>query len=314
MWEAETMAMSLKRRDFISMDNWSREELSEILDLASRQKEDPGVYRYARPLTGRVVGLFFEKASMRTRLSFEVATYQLGGQTVFVGPESGRLGEREAIKDLARVAARYLDCLVLRTYKHETIVEIARFCDKPVVNGLSDERHPCQALGDVMTIREKLGKIEGVKVAYIGDANNVCRSLAVALTKFGASLTVASPEGYGLTPQFLRSLPQGHSVRQVSDPMEAVSGSDIIYTDVWTSMGQEQEREKRREIFRPYQVNEALLERAPKAFIMHCMPAHRGEEITDHAMDGSRSIIYEQAENRLHVQRALLCRLLGAQV
>jgi ornithine carbamoyltransferase len=294
------------------MDNWSTEELAEILDLAERQKQDPGVYKYARPLNGRVVGLFFEKASMRTRLSFEVATYQLGGQTVFVGPEAGRIGEREALRDLAKVAARYLDCLVMRTYKHETIVEVARFCDKPVINGLSDERHPCQALGDVMTIKEKLGKLAGARVAYIGDANNVCRSLAVGLTKFGASLTVASPEGYGLTTNFLKSLPPGHSVRQVVDPMEAATDADIIYTDVWTSMGQENERDKRREIFRAYQVNEALLERAPRAFVMHCMPAHRGEEITDHVMDGARSIVYDQAENRLHVQRALLCRLLGA--
>jgi ornithine carbamoyltransferase len=273
------------------------------------QKADPGTYRYARILTGKVVGLFFEKPSLRTRLSFEIATYQLGGQCIYL---HGELTQREAIRDQAKICARYLDCLVLRTRKHETILEYARHSEKPVINGLSEELHPCQALGDLLTIREKLGRLAGVKIAYLGDGNNVCRSLAQAAAKVGAALTVASPAKYALSEGFLKSLGPGQAaVQQFTDPVKAVEGADVLYTDVWVSMGQEGEAEERRKVFHDYSLTPELAERAPKAIVMHCLPAHRGEEISEQVLDGPRSVVYDQAENRLHVQRALLCRLLA---
>ena len=303
--------MARKYRDFITLESFSLEELTEFLELAARQKADPGTYKYSKNLTGKVVGLFFEKPSLRTRLSFEVAVYQLGGQVTFQGPEAGPLGKRESIKDLAKVTARYLDAIVLRTLKHETILEMARYAEKPVLNGLSDEFHPCQALGDLLTIREKIGRLAGVKIAYVGDANNVCRSLAHGAVKCGATLTVASPEKHGLGEAFLKALGPGCGVVNEVDPAKAVEHADVIYTDVWTSMGQEEQAEERRKIFKPYQVTLDLMEKAPKALVMHCLPAHRGEEITDQALDSQRSVVFDQAENRLHVQRALLCLLLG---
>ena len=294
--------MSQKKKDLIALDAMSAADVMALLDLAVRQKADPNTYQHAKVLTGKVVGLFFEKASLRTRLSFEVATLQLGGHSIYVGPEAGRIGERESIKDLAKVATRYMDILVLRTYKHETVTEMAKHSSKPVINGLSDLHHPCQALGDLMTIREKLGRLEGVKVAFVGDSNNVCRSLAHALSKVGGRLSIASPHGYGFTAAFLKST----GATLTTDPLEAVNGADVVYTDVWTSMGQENEAAKRRSIFQPYQINAELLAKVPNAIVMHCLPAHRGDEITDAVMDGNQAVVYDQAENRLHIQRALL--------
>lgn len=296
----------MNKRDFLSFDNMSGAEIVALLDLAARQKADPSVYRDSLPLRGRTAGILFEKASLRTRLSFETAVYQLGGHCIYMGPESGRIGEREAIKDLAKVTSRYLDVLVLRTYKHETIVEVARHATKPVINGLSDTHHPCQALGDLLTIRERLGRLQGAKVAFVGDCNNVCRSLAQSLPKVGAALTIASPRGYSFTDKFTRDA----GVRLLNSPAEAVEGADVVYTDVWASMGQENESAKRRAIFQPYQINSELLSKAPQAVVMHCLPAHRGDEITDAVIDGPQSVVYDQAENRLHAQRALLCILL----
>jgi ornithine carbamoyltransferase len=296
-----------KLRDFVTLENISANELNMLLDLAAGQKANPAEYRREQPLTGKVVGLFFEKASLRTRLSFEAAVYQLGGHTIFFGPDGGRLGERESIKDLARVNARYLDAMVLRTFRQETIAEMARYSSKPVINGLSDSHHPCQALGDVLTIREKMGRLEGVRVAYIGDSNNVARSLAHALAKTGAQLVVSSPHGYTFTAAFAKSM----GLQQIENPLEAAEGADFLYTDVWASMGQESEVAKRRSIFQKYAITEELLARAPKALVMHCLPAHRGDEITDGVIDGPNSIVYDQAENRLHAQRALLTHLLS---
>ena len=311
--------MGRKHRDFITLEPFSREDLTEIIELGLAQKKDPGQYRYTKVLTGKIVGLFFEKPSLRTRLSFEAAVYQLGGQCLYMGPETGPLGHRETLKDFARVTARYVDLMVLRTMKHETIVEIARYSEKPVINGLSDGFHPCQALGDCVTILEKVGKLKGVKIAYIGDANNVFRSLAFAAVKLGMELTIACPDKYGIPESFQKILKavaaengkDAGIVKQEKDPHKAVEDVDVIYTDVWTSMGQEAEAEERRGIFLPYQVNQELIERAPKAVLMHRLPAHRGEEITDQALDGPRSVVYDQAENRMHGQRALLCKLLG---
>jgi len=294
-------------RDFIAFDNVSSAEMMGLLDLAARQKADPNTYRHSKIAAGKVVGIFFEKSSLRTRLSFETAVYQLGGQCIYFGPESGRIGERESIKDLAKVSSRYLDAFVLRTYKHETITDMAKYADKPVINGLSDTHHPCQALGDVLTMREKLGRLEGIKVAFIGDSNNVCRSLAQALPKVGAKLAVASPHGYTFSAAFVKSA----GLQACTDPAEAVQDADVIYTDVWASMGQEHEVAKRRSIFQPYQINAELLAISPKAIVMHCLPAHRGDEITDGVIDGPQSVVYDQAENRLHVQRALLATLMA---
>jgi ornithine carbamoyltransferase len=295
-----------KLRDFITLETLDAAEITSLLDLASKQKADPNTYRANPPMYGKVAGLFFEKASLRTRMSFETAVFQLGGHCTFFGPDCGRIGERESIKDLAKVSARYVDVIILRTYKQETITEMARWSSKPVINGLSDSHHPCQALGDVLTIREKLGKLDGVKVAYIGDSNNVARSLANALPKLGAKLVVASPPGYTFTSAFAKSA----GFEMTDDPFEAAKGADALYTDVWASMGQEHEVAKRRSIFQKYCINEELLAKCPKAIVMHCLPAHRGDEISDGVMDGPNAVVYDQAENRLHAQRALLTQLL----
>jgi ornithine carbamoyltransferase len=299
--------MSHKMRDLLSLDNVSAPEILAILDLAIKQKADPESYLRNPVLRGKAVGLFFEKASLRTRLSFEVAVAQLGGITIYMGPETGRIGEREAIVDLAKVSSRYLDAFVLRTFKDETITEMARHATKPVINGLSDKQHPCQALGDMLTIQEKLGRLDKIKVAFVGDCNNVCRSLAQALPKMGAQLSVASPHGYTFTPAFVKAT----GITQTSDPIEAAKDADVIYTDTWTSMGQENEAHKRRALFQAYQINNELLMHAPKAIFMHCLPAHRGDEVSDTVIDGSQSVVYDQAQNRLHAQRALLTMLVA---
>lgn len=296
-----------KKRDLLTLDNMPAAELTAILDLAQKQKTDPAAYRNEQILRGKVVGLFFEKASLRTRLSFETAVCQLGGNCIYMGPETGRIGEREAIVDLAKVSSRYIDAFVLRTFKDETIVEMARHASKPVINGLSDKQHPCQALGDLLTIRERFGKLDGIKVAFIGDCNNVCRSLAHALPRAGASLSVACPHGYSFTPAFIKS----SGIQVSEDPLDAIAGANVIYTDTWTSMGQENEAHKRRGTFQPYQINAELMARVPQAIFMHCLPAHRGDEVTDGVIDGPQSAVYDQAENRLHVQRALLTMLMS---
>lgn len=295
-----------KKRDFITLEGMSVAEISALLNLASKQKADPGTYRKPLLLSGKVIGLFFEKASLRTRLSFETAACQMGGQSTYMGPDGGRIGERESIKDLAKVSSRYLSALVLRTYRHETIVEMARYASVPVINALSDTHHPCQALGDLLTIREKFGRLEGLKLAYVGDSNNVCRSLANSFPKMGGRLVVASPHGYAFSPAFVKST----GITMITDPAEAVRDADVVYTDVWTSMGQESETAKRRSIFQAYQVNQELMSKAPKAIVLHCLPAHRGDEISDAVIDGPQASVYDQAENRLHVQRALLTMLL----
>jgi ornithine carbamoyltransferase len=301
------MVSTPKMRDFVSLENLSGDEITQLLDLSAKQKADPGSYRTALPLKGKVVGLFFEKASLRTRLSFETAVFQLGGNTIFMGPECGRIGERESLRDLAKVSARYLDAFVLRTYKQETITEMAKWSTKPVINGLSDTNHPCQALGDVLTIREKLGTVAGKRIVFVGDSNNVARSLSHAVTKLGGTMVVSSPHGYQFSSAFVKST----GIEMVEDPLEAAHGADVLYTDVWASMGQEHEVAKRRSIFQKYCINKELVDRAPSALVMHCLPAHRGDEIMDDVIDGPHSVVYDQAENRLHAQRALLTVLVG---
>jgi ornithine carbamoyltransferase len=303
-------------RHFISLWDVTREELLELLQGAARWKRQRTRGRGAMPLAGKVVALLFEKPSLRTRVSFEAAAAQLGGASVFLTHAEVGLGTRESIPDVARTLGQYCDAIVLRTYAHSTVETFAGHAPVPVINGLTDYLHPCQALSDLFTMQEHLGTLPGRTVAFVGDGNNVARSLAVGCAMLGMRFVLAAPPGYGLEPDYVARLrqafPQGCYVENGS-PAEAVREADVIYTDVWTSMGQEAEQDTRRRIFQPYQVNRALLEQAPAhALVMHCLPAHRGEEITSEVLDGERSIAFAQAGNRLHAQKALLAWLLAS--
>ena len=303
-------------RHFLSLIDLSADDLTHLLSEAAQLKADS--QRGIRPalLSGRVLGMIFEKPSLRTRASFEAAMAQLGGTTIFLSASDGPIGERESVADFARVLNHYVDIVVLRTFKHSTIEEFAAHAKVPVINGLSDLCHPCQVLGDMLTIQEHFpGGIRGKTLVFVGDGNNVARSLALGCGLLGARFILASPEGYGFDEPFLQSyaqrLPEG-KLLQNGTPDHAVSNADVIYTDVWTSMGQEAERDRRQSSFAPYQVNQSLLALAPAhARIMHCLPAHRGEEVTSDVLDGERSIVFQQAGNRLHAQKALLLWLLG---
>jgi ornithine carbamoyltransferase len=268
-------------------------------------------------LARRAVALMFEKPSTRTRVSFEAGMLQLGGAALYLSPQEVGLGERESVADVARVISRYVDAVVARTFLHEDIVAFAEAASVPVVNGLSDLLHPCQCLADLLTIREHLGGLDGVTLAYVGDGNNVANSLVEAAPRVGLHLRVATPAGYepdaGVWAEAARlAAANGTELRQLTDPRAAVDGADVVYTDTWYSMGQEAERELRQDVFPPYQVNAKLLAAArPGALVLHCLPAHRGQEITDDVLDGPQSRVLDQAENRLHAQKALLCALLG---
>jgi ornithine carbamoyltransferase len=298
-------------RHFLSLIDLTTEELIYLLDEAARLKADS--VRGVRPplLAGRVLGMIFEKPSLRTRASFEAAMAHLGGASIFLSASDGPIGQRESVADFARTLNHYVDAVVLRTNKHSTIEEFARHATVPVINGLSDLCHPCQVLGDLLTIQEHFeGGIRGKTLLFVGDGNNVARSLALGCGKLGARFILAAPEGYRFDASFLQTY---HRVCGKSElilngvPFHAVGQADIIYTDVWTSMGQEAESELRRAKFAEYQVNDQLLALAPpQARVMHCLPAHRGEEITSEVIDGPRSIVFEQAGNRLHAQKALL--------
>lgn len=297
-------------RHFINLEQWPAEELRAILALCGTVKTElkRGV-RHSH-LSGRNVGLIFEKASLRTRVSFEVGINQLGGNAIVLGNVAGRLGEREPIADFARVAGRYVDGLVVRTYEEAAITELASHAGIPVINALSDESHPCQAMGDMFTLIERWGTLAGKTLCYIGDSNNVARSLLDAASKLGLSMRVASPKGYQF-PKKLRHWGEGLGFVFTTDPVEAALGADAVYTDVWTSMGMEKERKKRLAAFKDYQVCRKLIEKAcPKALVMHCLPAHRGEEIDDFSIESPNSIVFDQAENRLHIQKAVLITLM----
>ena len=302
-------------RHFLTLSNITAAELEQLLAEASRLKAE--LKRGQRPplLAGRVLGLVFEKQSLRTRASFEAAMAQLGGTSIFLSATDGPMGQRESVADFARTLSSYVDVVVLRTFKHETCEEFAAHSSVPVINGLSDRAHPCQALGDLLTIQEVFGQLRGKTLVFVGDGNNVARSVAVGCGLFGLRFILASPPGYGFDEGFLAQyrqiLPEGELVLDES-PGHAVREADVIYTDVWTSMGQEAQREERRRKFAAFQVNEALLAKAPPhARVMHCLPAHRGEEITGEVLDGPRSLAVPQAGNRLHAQKALLAWLLG---
>ena len=311
-----TLAPAAKRvRHFVSVGDLTPGELARLLDDAVALKRDP--VPADRPLRGRSLAMLFEKPSLRTRVSFEMGMVQLGGHATYLSPAEVGLGRRESVADVARVVSRYVDSIVLRTFAHETTEEFARWSSVPVINGLSDRSHPCQGLADILTVREKKGAAPDVVVTYIGDGNNVCHSLMLAVALAGQTLRIATPAGYEPDAQYLGRTKEiargtGASLTLTSDPREATRGADVVYTDVWTSMGQEQEYERRRRDFQGYQLNAALLGLAKKdAIVMHDLPAHRGEEITDDVMDGPQSAVFDQAENRLHAQKALVRWLLG---
>ena len=311
---AET-ARGLVGRDLCSVADFSVEEMATVLELAHTVKAQPGEFRHA--LEARQMVLFFEKASLRTRLTFEAAINTTGGNAIFVDQTQSPLGERESLPDMARNLERWMDIIVLRTYSHETITGLAEFAKTPVINALSDLEHPCQALADFMTVEERFGSAAGLTVAYVGDGNNVCHSLMLAAAQLGCHFRVASPRNFGPKLEIIHkaieiSETTGGSITLLTDPVKAVTGTYAIYTDVCTSMGSEHEATKRAPIFEPYQVNETLMQRAePDAIFMHCLPAHRNAEVTSAVLDGPQSVVFDQAENRLHAQKALLLLLLG---
>ncbi|MGC1782001.1 MAG: ornithine carbamoyltransferase [Acidobacteriaceae bacterium] len=313
---ASTVENTLAGRDLCSIRDLSAADVRLILNTAHAVKARPDLYRHA--LASKQLVMFFEKDSLRTRLTFETGINTLGGSAIFVDQTGARLGARETLADVAHNLERWVDVIVLRTYAHETITKMAEYARVPVVNALSDIEHPCQALTDIFTLEEHFGDLRGLKLAYVGDGNNVAHSLLLAATLMGATVTLASPEGYGPKPDFLFAAQSaaeisGGKVAWVTDPHKAVSGADAVYTDAWTSMGQEAETDVRQSIFVSYQVNRNLMSRAaPHAVFMHCLPAHRGEEVTDEVIDSAQSIVFDQAENRMHVQKAILLLLLDA--
>jgi ornithine carbamoyltransferase len=296
---------------FLSVADLSADETRTLLDRALQLKRDLADEIATPILAGRTAALLFQKPSLRTRVSFEVAMLQLGGHALYLSPAEIQLGQREGVADAARVLSRYVDIIVARVFLHEDVEELARQASVPVINALSDREHPCQILADLLTLRELRGALGGLVLAYVGDGNNVARSLALAAPRLGMELRFACPAGYEPAASLLDAVAADGSVTVTDDPRAAVGGADVIYTDTWYSMGQEGEAEQRQPIFRPYQVNAQLVALAsPNVLVLHCLPAHRGQEITDEILDGPHSVVYDQAENRLHAQKALLLRLL----
>jgi len=301
--------------DLVSLADPTPQEIEEILDLAATMKGNPG--HYADALAGKTLAMIFEKPSLRTRVTFEAGMTQLGGHAIYLAPTDAQIGTRESVPDVARNLERWVDGVMARTFAHKTVVDLASYAEIPVINGLSDFTHPCQGLADYMTLREIKGDLKGRTLAYVGDGNNVCHSLLFGGAALGVGVRVGVPKGYEPSPTVVaaakrRAAETGGSIEITHDPREAVRGADAVYTDVWASMGQEAEAEARREVFRPYQVNAALMALAGEdAVFMHCLPAHRGEEVTDEVADSPSSIIFPQAENRLHAQKAVMLLLMG---
>lgn len=305
----------MKCKDLISIADLSQSDIEEIFNVTRELKEWHNKGYDEKCLSGKILGMIFEKSSMRTRVSFEVSMVQLGGHAIYLTQNDINLGKREAVKDGARVLSRYVNGIAIRTFGQDTIQELARYATVPVINALSDYLHPCQALTDLYTIKEKFGAYTNIKIAFIGDGNNVARSLAQICAKLGIHLHVASPKGYELAPDFVsktKQMADGNDlIHLYQDPKEAAEKAHVLYTDTWVSMGQEAEEETRRQAFKDFQINSDLLKPAKDDVkVMHCLPAHRGEEITDEVIDGPHSIVYDQAENRLHVEKALLKLLL----
>jgi ornithine carbamoyltransferase len=304
----------MKKKDFISVRNWSASELDEVLKLAVAVKADPR--KYGRKLEGKALAMIFEKPSLRTRVSFDVGIHQLGGFSICLTQAEINLGKREAVGDVAKNLERMVQGIMIRTFNHEIVEEMAEEACIPVINGLTDFSHPCQAIADYLTVFEVKGKIRGIRIAYIGDGNNVAHSLIYGAARFGAHLSVASPEGYGPHPKVVEWAQQnaaetGCTITVTQDPSAAVEGADVIYTDVWAGMGLESEAAERQRVFQSYQVNDALVSHANTDFVfMHCLPAHRGLEVSDSVIDSKHSIVFQQAENRVHAQKAILLSLM----
>ncbi|KAF5085592.1 Ornithine carbamoyltransferase [anaerobic digester metagenome] len=301
------------KKDFLSILDIDEYELESIVADAVRLKRLKSAGTAHELLRGRSLGMIFEKASTRTRVSFEVGMSDLGGHALFLNPQDMQLGRGEEVRDTARVLARYVDAVMIRAYSHATIEEFARYANIPVVNGLSDRLHPCQVLADIMTLSERFGDLHGLKLAWVGDGNNVCSSWLLSTALTGMEVAVASPSRYRPKDEIVdQARAAGGKVTIVTDPDEAVRDADVLYTDIWVSMGDEQERAERLQALKGYTIDSRLLAQAsPDALVMHCLPAHRGEEITDEVMEGPQSIVWDQAENRLHAQKALLVRLIA---
>ena len=301
-------------RHLIVPEDLTAAEIEAVFAISRDLQEKFVAGRRDALLPGRVLALVFEKQSLRTRVSFQAAMTHLGGSSLFLGADTGFASSRESIADFGRVLSEYVDAIVCRSKAHETIVRLAEVSSVPVINGLSDEAHPCQALADVYTLRQEVGRVQGLTMAFIGDGNNVARSLAVVCGLLGMRFVLAAPEKYQFHPSFRRHLqtilPEA-DISETTDPVAAVRGAAVVYTDVWTSMGQEAERQERLKAFAPYQVNAALMAHCPSGLFMHCLPAHRGEEVTDEVIDSERSVVVTQAANRMHVQMGLIAWLLG---
>lgn len=313
---AEELAQGLKGRDFLGLVDYQPDEIRYLLDLAIELKRKQKSGEVYQPLKGKTLGMIFEKSSTRTRVSFEVGMFQLGGHGLFLSKNDIQMGRGETIRDTAQTLSRYLDGIIIRTFGHRNVVELARGATIPVINALSDQSHPCQALADYQTILEHKGKLEGLKVAYIGDGNNMVHSLMIGASKLGIHFASASPEGYEPDAEQVKlarefASQSGSKVDIVRDAREAVEGADIIYTDVWASMGFEAEQQERERAFKNYQVNEELAAHAKSDYLfMHCLPAHRGEEVSEGVIDGPHSIIFDEAENRLHAQKAVMAAIM----
>lgn len=310
----EAVETGLKGRDFLTVRDFSAQELQALFARALAMKADRA--SYATALRGKTLAMIFEKPSLRTRVTFDVGITELGGHPVYLSPAEISLGKRESVHDVAKNLERMVQAIMIRTFAHDIVEDMARHAGVPVINGLTDFNHPCQALADYLTMIEIKNRLEGLRVAYVGDGNNVAHSLMFAAAVLGAHIAIGSPEGYEPRPDVVdwvraRESTTGASCLLTPDPVEAVRGADVVYTDVWASMGQESEAEARRRIFMPFQVNGALFGQAkPDAIFMHCLPAHRGDEVTDEVVDSPRSVVFQQAENRLHAQKAIMYALM----
>ncbi|MBN2184583.1 MAG: ornithine carbamoyltransferase [Candidatus Krumholzibacteriota bacterium] len=305
--------MNLSKKDFLCIRDFSTEELKEILSLSRKQKPLAREFKLEPTHPGRVLGCIFHKASLRTRISFEVAIRQLGGSSLYLTDKEIGIGSREAPKDVGEVLSRYVDAIMIRTFDQKMVQELAENSKIPVINGLTDLLHPCQIMGDILTIIEHRGSIEGLKIVFIGDGNNVSRSWLNAAARFPFKLVLTSPSGYKIDDSYLEEVKKDGDpdYEWIEDPSEAARGADVIYADVWTSMGQEAEKAERLNKFKSYQVNDRLMKLAKNdALFMHCLPAHRGEEVTDSVIDSANSVVYDEAENRLHIQRAIIALLI----
>ena len=310
------IGLSMKGRDFLGLIDYKPEEVRYLIDLAIELKRQRKAGEAFQPLKGKTLGMIFEKSSTRTRVSFEVGMFQLGGHALFLSKNDIQLGRGEPIWDSGQVLSRYLDGIMIRTFAHRNVVDLARGSTVPVINGLTDISHPCQALCDYQTILEHKGRLQGIKLAYVGDGNNMVHSLMIGASKLGVHITVATPEGYDPDDEIIKLASEniekrGGSLLLTRDPKEAVADADVIYSDVWASMGMEEEQKEREIAFKNYQVNEELVKYAKSDYLfMHCLPAHRGEEVSEGVIDGDLSIIFDQAENRLHAQKAIMAAIM----